>query len=107
MTPYTQDDLVFVFTASKGLAAVEVESGDVRWTLAEGRDYAAADEKTAYIRSAGDDILAVSRTDGTVRFGLPLRRGTLVGENETEGGVLYLATPEGRVMAAAAKKESP
>jgi outer membrane protein assembly factor BamB len=107
MAPYTQGDLVFVFTASKGLTAVDVESGDARWTLAAGRDYAAADTKNAYIVSRGDDILAVSRTDGTVRFGLPLRRGTLVGENETDSGVLYLATPEGQVMAAAAKSESP
>jgi hypothetical protein len=29
-----------------------------------------------------------------------------VGENETDSGVLYLATPEGQVMAAA-KSESP
>jgi len=107
MAPYTQGDLVFVFTASKGLTAVDVESGEARWTLAEGRDYASADEKTAYILSAGNDILAVSRGDGTVRFGLPLRRGTLAGENETDSGVLYLATPEGQVLAAAAKKESP
>ena len=108
MAPYTQGDLVFVFTASKGLTAVDVESGDARWTLAAGRGYAAADTKNAYIVSRGDDILAVSRTDGNVRFGLPLRRGTLVGENETDSGVLYLATPEGQVMAvAAAKSESP
>jgi len=108
MAPYTQGDLVFVFTASNGLTAVDVESGDARWTLAAGQDYAAADTKNAYIVSRGDDILAVSRADGNVRFGLPLRRGTLVGENETDSGVLYLATPEGQVMAAAAaKSESP
>jgi outer membrane protein assembly factor BamB len=106
--PYAQGDLVFVFTEAKGLAAVDSESGEERWSLADGLDYASADAKNAYIVSRGDDILAVSRSDGAVQFGLPLRRGTLVGENETDSGLLYLATPEGQVMAAAAaKSESP
>jgi len=106
--PYAQGDLVFVFTEAKGLTAVDAESGDARWILAAGQDYASADAKNAYIVSRGEDILAVSRSDGKVQFGLPLRHGTLVGENETDSGILYLATPEGQVMAAAAaKSESP
>ena len=103
--PYTQGDQVFVFTEGRGLAAVDVSSGQAQWQLGQGADFAAADAETVYVVGRGEDLLAVSRADGAVRFGVPLRRGTLVADNETESGIVYLATPEGQVMAAAKRKE--
>ena len=102
--PYTQGDQAFVFTKGRGLAALDISSGQVQWRLAQGEDFAAADEQTVYVVSGGGDLLAVSRADGAVRFGVPLRRGTLAADNETESGIVYLATPEGQVMATAKRK---
>ena len=103
--PYAFGDQVFVFTQEAGLTALD-ENGKIQWRLADGDDIVTADEDTVYVLGRGNDLLAVGRADGKVRWGVPLRRGTLIGSNETGTGILYLATPEGQVLAVARKQEA-
>jgi len=103
--PYAFGTQVFVFTQQAGLTALD-ENGKVLWRLAEGDDVITADAETVYVLSRGNDLLAVDRKDGKGRWGAPLRAATLIGTNETNTGILYLATPEGQVLAAARKQEA-
>ncbi len=103
--PYAFGSQVFVFTGQAGLTALD-ENGKIQWQLAEGDDVITADAETVYVLSRGNDLLAVGRKDGKVRWGAPLRRGSLIGTNETDTGVLYMATPEGQVLAVARKQEA-
>ncbi|HUU91222.1 MAG TPA: PQQ-binding-like beta-propeller repeat protein [Phycisphaerae bacterium] len=102
--PYAFGTQVFVFTQQAGLTALD-ENGKVLWRLAEGDDVVTADNETVYVLSRGNDLLAVDRKEGKVRWGAPLRTASLIGTNETNTGILYLATPEGQVLAAARKQE--
>ncbi len=103
--PYAFGNQVFVFTEQAGLTALD-ENGKVQWRLADGDNVVTADAETVYVLSRGNDLLAVARKDGKVRWGAPLRRATLIGTNETNTGILYLATPEGQILAAARKQEA-
>jgi len=105
--PYAFGNQVFAFTQQAGLTALDSSAkGKMQWRLAEGDDIITADAETVYVLSRGNDLLAVGRADGKVRWGAPLRRRGLIGTNETNTGVLYLATPEGQVLAAAKKQEA-
>jgi len=104
--PYTFGEQVFLFTERAGLTALDTTSGKVQWQLADGHDLITADADTVYVWSRGNDLLAVDRESGTVRFAIPLRTGTLIGTNETGTGLLYLATPQGQILAAAQKPGS-
>ena len=97
--PYPSRGQVFVFTQQAGLTALDATNGHAVWRLAEGDDFIGADAETVYIRSAGNDLLAVDRASGKVRFSLPLRKGTTVAHNETDSGLLYLATRDGAIVA--------
>jgi len=97
--PYTFGEQVFLFTARAGLTVLDTTTGKVRWQLADGYDLITADAETVYVLGRGNDLLAVDRQTGEVRFAIPLRPGALVGINETGTGMLYLATPEGQVLA--------
>ncbi|KPJ74925.1 MAG: hypothetical protein AMK72_13765 [Planctomycetes bacterium SM23_25] len=102
--PYAFGTQVFVFTQQAGLTSLD-ENGKVLWQLAEGDHIVTADAEAVYVVSQGGDLLAVGRKDGKVRWGAPLRHASLIGTNETNSGVLYLATPEGQVLAVARKQE--
>jgi outer membrane protein assembly factor BamB len=104
--PYTFGEQVFLFTGRAGLTVLDTTSGKTLWTLQDGADLITADTDTVYVLGRGNDLLAADRTSGEVRFAIPLRRGTLVAINETGTGVLYLATPEGHVLAAAKAAEA-
>jgi len=104
--PYAFGTQVFVFTQQAGLTALD-ENGKVLWRLAEGDDILTADADTVYVLSGGNDLLAVDRKEGKVRWGAPLRAASLIGTNETDTGILYVATPEGQVLAAAKRQEPP
>ena len=105
-TPYAIGAQVFLFTAQAGLVALDETNGRAVWRLAEGDDIFGADADTVYVRSRGNDLLAVNRADGKVRFGVPMRRGTLVVANETGNGILYLVQPNGQILATAKKQEA-
>jgi outer membrane protein assembly factor BamB len=98
---------VFVLTQGAGLAALNAADGRVQWRLAEGADVVTADEEAVYVLGRGGNLLAVGRQDGRVRFALPVRRGTLAAANESASGIVYLGTPEGRIVAVAKKKKEP
>ncbi len=97
--PYTFGRQIFLFTAGAGLTVLDTTTGKREWQLDAGRDLVTADADTVYIVSRGNDLLAADRRTGEVRFAIPLRAGTLIGINETGTGLLYLATPEGQVLA--------
>ena len=102
--PYAFGNQVFLLTRQAGLTALG-EAGRPQWRLGEGEGVITADSETVYVLGRGNDLLAVNRTDGKVRFGVPLRRGTLIGVNETKTGILYLASPEGQILAVVRKPE--
>lgn len=111
--PYTFGEQVFLFTPKAGLTVLDTVTGKPQWQLADGDDLVTADADTVYVLSRSRHLLGVNRKDGSVRFDVPLRGATLVGINETGSGLLYLATPEGRILAVAqataedkAKKEA-
>jgi len=97
--PYTLGEQVFLFTAKAGLTVLDTVTGRPQWQLADAEDLVTADDDTVYILSRNRHLLAVNRKDGSIRFDLPVRGGSLVGINETGSGLLYLATPEGRLLA--------
>lgn len=96
---------VFLLTERRGLRALDAAKGRLQWQRGDAETLLAADEETVYILGRGNDLLALSRADGTLRFGAPLRRDTLAVTNETENGMVYLAGPTGQVMAAVKKRE--
>jgi len=96
---------VFLLTERRGLRALNAAEGRLQWQWGDAETLLAADEETVYILGRGNDLLALSRADGTLRFGAPLRRDTLAVTNETENGMVYLAGPTGQVMAAVKKPE--
>jgi len=102
-TPYAIGNQVFVFTPEAGLTTLDATSGKKQWTLADGADFVSADTETVYVIGRSGRLLAVSRTDGKVKFDFALRPGTLVAVNETDSGIVYLATPNGAIMAIARK----
>jgi len=99
--PYTFGEQVFLFTNRAGLTVLDTTSGKTQWQLPSGHDLVTADADIVYVQSRGNDLLALDRKAGEVRFAIPLRAGTLAGINETGTGVLYLATPDGHILAAA------
>lgn len=107
--PYTFGEQIFLFTLNAGLTVLDTTTGKKQWQLPTGLDLITADADTVYVLGRGNDLLAVDRTKGEVRFAIPLRRGTRIGINESGTGVLYLATPEGQVwaIASAAEPEPP
>jgi len=107
--PYTFGEQIFLFTRSAGLTVLDTTTGKKQWQLQTGLDLITADADTVYVLGRGNDLLAVDRTKGEVRFAIPLRQGTRIGINESGTGILYLATPEGQVwaIARAAEPEQP
>ena len=97
--PYTFGEQVFLFTSKAGLTVLDTVTGRPQWQLADASDLVTADEETVYVMSRSRRLLAVNRKDGSIRFDLPVRGGSLVGINETGSGLLYLATPQGRLLA--------
>jgi outer membrane protein assembly factor BamB len=102
-TPYAAGNQVFVSTPEAGLTALDATSGKVQWALADGADFVSADPETVYVISRSGRLLAVSRTDGKVKFDFAPKPGTLVAVNATDSGIVYLATSGGAIMAIARK----
>jgi len=107
--PYTFGGQVFLFTRGAGLTVLDTATGRVQWQLKDGSNLITADAKTVYVLSRGNDLLAVNRETGKVRFAIPLRQGTLIGINETGTGILYFSSADGHVwaIAKAAEPETP
>jgi len=103
--PYALGGQAYIFTEQAGMTALDETNGHIVWRLPEGDDVLAANAQTVYVRSRGNDVLAVNRADGKVRFGVPLRRGTIAAPNETGTGIMYLAGPDGQIIALASKQE--
>jgi len=99
--PYTFGEQVFLFTPKAGLTVLDTVTGRPQWQLADGENLVTADADTVYVLSRSRRLLAVDRKNGSVRFDVPLRGGTLAGINETGTGLLYLATADGRLLAIA------
>ena len=104
---YTVGDQVYVFRDVGGMTALDVADGSALWELASGADFVSAGPETVYVRSVSDMLLAVDRSTGAVGFGVPMRRDVVVATNETGNGVIYLATPDGDVMAVGKRREEP
>jgi len=103
--PYAVGGQVFLFSKEAGLTAIEAANGHKQWTMADGQDFLSADPMTAYFLSKARSLVAVNRVDGKVEFTLPLLAGTLYAPNDTENGLIYLALPGGKTVAAAKQKE--
>jgi len=103
--PYTFGEQVFLFTRAAGLTVLDTSTGKTQWRLKDGADLITADAHTVYVLGRGNDLLAVNRESGKVRFAIPLRHGTRIGINETGTGVLYFATADGHVWAIARSTE--
>ena len=103
MTPYTVGKQVFLFTKAAGLTALDAGNGHQQWALAEGTNFISADPKIVYILSRTGDVLAVNRTDGTVKATLAVAPGTMEAINQTDNGALFLASPFGKVVVLARK----
>jgi outer membrane protein assembly factor BamB len=104
-TPYTAGNQVFVFTQGAGLTTLDASSGRPQWTLADGVNFLSCGPETVYVLTRAGALVALSRGDGKARFALPIRPGTIAAVDETDSGALYLALPDGHVMAAARKAE--
>jgi outer membrane protein assembly factor BamB len=103
MTPYTVGKQVFLPTKTAGVTALDAGTGRQQWALAEGASFISADPKIVYILSRTGDVLAVNRTDGTVKATLAVAPGTMEAINQTDNGALFLASPSGKVVAFARK----
>jgi outer membrane protein assembly factor BamB len=104
--PYTFGEQVFLFTQNAGLTVLDTTTGKTQWQLTDGLDLVTADVDTVYVLGRGNDLLAVNRAGGDVRFAIPLRGGTQIGINETGTGILYFASPDGYVWAIARDREA-
>jgi serine/threonine-protein kinase len=103
---WADETQVFLVAGQAGLTALDASNGHRQWAWAEGRTFCAADAETVWVRSRGDDLVALGRADGTVRYAVPTRPDAMVVRNETGDGVVYLATPGGRLIAAAEREAS-
>ncbi|MFO8012593.1 MAG: PQQ-binding-like beta-propeller repeat protein [Phycisphaerae bacterium] len=104
--PYTFGEQIFLFTDGAGLTVLNTTTGKAQWQLKDGLDLITADADTVYVLGRGNDVLAVNRASGQVRFAIPLRGGTRIGINETGTGLLYFASPQGYVWAIARDREA-
>jgi len=96
---------VFLFSQEAGLTSLNMTTGRPEWTLSEGADLLAADADTVYVLSRDGALLGVDRKDGTVKFTAPMSPNTIPVVNESDSGTVYLASPGGRIIAIAKKKE--
>jgi len=102
--PFAFGNQVFVLAREMGLTALDATNGHVQWRLEETRDLVTADDTTVYAVNREGDLMGVNRADGKVLWDLPLLPGTLLGQDRSDTGILYLGTPVGAVLAAQRKK---
>lgn len=104
--PVPTKELAYQFSPAEGLVAVETAvvgiENRIRWKLARGRSLLNLHDKTAYVLSLDENLLAVSTDNGTVKQEFPVPGMTLViptpGRPE-----MYLASVDGRIFCARRK----
>src|SRR5688500_6947138 len=72
---------------------------DPRWLLAGATQFLSQDETRAYLLLEDNTILAVDRATGEAQFQSKTRNLSLFDANTKPDGIIYGATPKGRVMA--------
>jgi len=102
--PYTEGSQVFVFSEGLGLSVLDAVGGAVQWQQADALSLVSLSTDTLYYLTLDGTLAAAARTDGKVRFAVPVRAGSLVAVNETGSGVLYMIGSEGLVQAVAPKR---
>jgi outer membrane protein assembly factor BamB len=107
MKPFTAGNQVFVFTPEAGLTTLDATTGRVQWAMVDGSDFISSDATTVYIVSRSRDLVAVNRSDGKVRFSIPIPAGTMWVANESDNGILYMITPRGKLLAINKKGAPP
>jgi hypothetical protein len=109
--PVATSDMVYQFVPQGGIAAFrktedfipETKSmpvnRDPRWLLAGATQFLSQDETRAYLLLEDNTILAVDRATGEAQFQSKTRNLSLFDANTKPDGIIYGATPKGRVMA--------
>jgi outer membrane protein assembly factor BamB len=102
--PLVGDDDVYVVNSRGALAAIDIKSGENRWTLPSGAEHLlAVSGSRVYLRSEHGDLIVVDRKTGALLFdanatrdraGLNLRDFTVVKTNRLNDRI-YLASPTG------------
>lgn len=88
---------VYVFPERGGMYCLSKENGHRRWWQPNLVDYVGATRRVVYVSTATNDLVALSRRDGTLIGSLPLSDFSVRYGNE-QNDRLYLATPSGQVM---------
>lgn len=100
--PVPGAQLVYQYAKGTGLVAIDKLQGEFtrmpRWTLAEGVQVLSEDADRVYVRSRGNRILAVNKTDGEIVFQSE-RDDFRVFSTNLQDSTIYAATAAGQVYA--------
>jgi outer membrane protein assembly factor BamB len=103
--PVSVGSFVYIYVPGKGLVAIDktgqAELRLAKWTIEDGRQVLAIDEKNTYVRMADNSIAGVERATGQIRMRSSRKDFIAFASNVNfkELGTIYAATSSGTVMA--------
>ncbi len=102
--PQVSGATAFVRSDRIGLFAVELATGKKKWMVPDGDRFLVRSKRLVYVLGPGHEILGIDDASGEIRVRWNANLFPILMTNETTP-VLYLATPDGHVIAATESNE--
>ncbi len=102
--PQISGDTVFVKSDRIGLFALDLKTGQKKWMLPGGERFLVRSKRLVYVLGPGHEIVGIDEKTGDIRARWNANLFPILVTNEATP-VLYLATPDGHLIAASESNE--